>query len=137
VQKSKKNEASKAPYRPRRSAEIWSLIGLRLSQLKEERRFTSAHLAREINVSPSQISRYLRDEARAPRTKVVQLARVLGVNPAYLAGESALRDIARTPLPDHVAQLHRRANRMSNQVLRIPDPVRQERVVAIAESLVS
>lgn len=128
-------KASKA--RPRRSANTWSFIGDRLKELKEERSVTGAYLAGKTGISVSQISRYMNDTAQAPSEKVIQLARILNVTPAYLMGESNDRTIMRGPLPDHVAQLHRRANRMSKRVMGIPDPVRQERVLTIAESLIN
>ena len=66
-------------------------VGERIDALLRERRWSQSELARRTGIAQTTINSLIRRGSRAS-PHLVNIARELGVTPAYLTGESATRD---------------------------------------------
>lgn len=69
-------------------------LGSRLKQLREERAWTQAQVAQQINVARSSYAHYENDTRTPDKATLIYLAEVFRVSTDYLLGRSNIRQTA-------------------------------------------
>ena len=137
-----REEASRHPSgsgRPKRRsvAQQTYFIGPRLKEVREKSGIPLRKLAQKLSLSVAQICRYEQNKVAVSLPRLTILAEYFQVPATYLQGTAdSIRETERH-LPDDVRQIHSRARHTSDQIMRIQNPVRQKRVIAIVQSVVS